>query len=66
MGVAQKYPVWEANRTVFVYPENWLRGFLAGPNTGRELIEMVDFSFASVYRPQVPRRPTSDLSQRAV
>ena len=43
MGVAQKYPVWEANRTVFVYPENWLRGFLAGPNTGRELIAMVNF-----------------------
>jgi len=64
--VAQKYRVWEANRTVFVYPKNWLREFLAGPNTGRELIEMVDFSFASVYRPQVPRRPTSGRSQRAV
>jgi hypothetical protein len=43
-----------------------LREFLAGPNTGRDLIEMVDFSFGSVRRPQLPRRPTSGHSQRAV
>ena len=39
-----------------------LREFLAGPNTGRDLIEMADFSFASVRRPQLPRRPTSGHS----
>jgi hypothetical protein len=39
-----------------------LREFLAGPNTGRDLIEMVDSSFASVHQPQLRRRPTSGHS----
>ena len=62
MGMAQKYRVWDANRKIFLYPENWIEPELRLPTRFRVSLDEVVAFICAKCRAKTTRTPIRKLA----